>query len=137
MSYLQDIQIQAECLRGMGTCVTQRTMGSKLQYRENNIYNIYECTRKEMNIPRRKTTTGEYNYVVTSIQSKKQYDDSVHRKSLMNARQKFWVDDTSRNLIKQTVANAVTKVKFMGVILEPFTIKTGLGHKATDCPHSS
>jgi len=59
------------------------------------------------------------------VDFKKAYD-SIDRETLFNTLEEFGADDKSTAIIKSTLTNTKSKVKFMGEISEPFEIKTGV-----------
>lgn len=63
--------------------------------------------------------------VCTFVDFKKAYD-SIDRTSLDNILHEYGLDDKTRRLIKETLTDTKSKVKFMGTISEPFTIDTGV-----------
>lgn len=63
--------------------------------------------------------------VCTFIDFKKAYD-SIDRQSLFDILEEQGLDGKTLRLIKQTLTDTVSKVKFMGEISEPFHINTGV-----------
>lgn len=65
------------------------------------------------------------NIFVSFVDFQKAYD-SVDRETLFNTLREYQVDQKTINLIKLTLTNTISKVKFMGEISEPFQITTGV-----------
>lgn len=65
------------------------------------------------------------SYVITFIDFQKAYD-SIDRESLFSVLKEFNLDSKTTNLIKETLSNTYSKVKFMGELSESFEIKTGV-----------
>lgn len=65
------------------------------------------------------------NFFVTFVDFKKAYD-SVDRKTLFNTLEEFGVDSKLIALIKQTLSDTRSKVKFRGEISQMFKIETGV-----------
>lgn len=64
-------------------------------------------------------------YVISFIDFKKAYD-SIDRESLLSVLEEMGLDKKTTNIIKATLTNTFSKVKFMGELSEPFEIKTGV-----------
>lgn len=79
-----------------------------------NLKNImaYQKSRKKM-------------YVITFIDFKKAYD-SIDRESLLSVLEELGLDKKTTNIIKATITNTFSKVKFMGELSDSFEIKTGV-----------
>ena len=69
-------------------------------------------------------------YVAVFVDFRKAYD-SVDRTTLFNILREMGTDNKTLQLIKETLTNTYSKVKFMGEISEPFEIKTGV--RQGDC----
>lgn len=65
------------------------------------------------------------NTVVVFVDFKKAYD-SIDRQTLYNVLEEFGIDGKTRAIIKQTLSETISKVKFQGEISEAFEIKTGV-----------
>jgi Reverse transcriptase (RNA-dependent DNA polymerase) len=63
--------------------------------------------------------------VCTFVDFKKAYD-SVDRQALFNILEELGLDSKTLQLIKETLTDTTSKVKFMGEISEPFIVKTGV-----------
>lgn len=63
--------------------------------------------------------------ICTFVDFKKAYD-SIDRQSLFNILEELGLDSKTLRLIKESLTDTVSKVKFMGEISEPFLIKTGV-----------
>uniref|UniRef100_A0A8D8RIQ9 Craniofacial development protein 2 n=2 Tax=Cacopsylla melanoneura TaxID=428564 RepID=A0A8D8RIQ9_9HEMI len=75
-------------------------------------------------ILRHRKLRGKHTYV-TFVDFKKAYD-SVDRDTLLNTLEEFGVDTKTIALIKQTLTDTESKVKFSGILSKAFKIKTGL-----------
>ncbi|KAL1451182.1 hypothetical protein WDU94_003467 [Cyamophila willieti] len=75
-------------------------------------------------ILRHRKLRGKHTYV-TFVDFKKAYD-SVDRETLLNTLEEFGVDTKTIALIKQTLTDTESKVKFAGILSKAFKIKTGL-----------
>lgn len=64
-------------------------------------------------------------YVVTFVDFKKAYD-SIDRKTLINIITEFGLDNKTTEIIKATLTNTTSKVKFMGELSKVFEIKSGV-----------
>lgn len=64
-------------------------------------------------------------YVVTFVDFQKAYD-SIDRESLFKILEEFSLDKKTLSLIRETLTNTFSKVRFMGVLSKPFEIKTGV-----------
>lgn len=65
------------------------------------------------------------NTVVTFVDFRKAYD-SIDRQTLFDTLEEYGVDRKTSSLIKQTLTDTTSKIKFMGEISEPFEIHTGV-----------
>lgn len=65
------------------------------------------------------------NVVCTFVDFKKAYD-SIDRESLFQILEEQGLDRKTLAIIKETLTNTKSKVKFMGEVSEPFEIKTGV-----------
>ena len=65
------------------------------------------------------------NTTVTFVDFKKAYD-SIDRDTLFQTLEEMKVDLKTLNLIRETLTNTISKVKFMGELSEPFDVKTGV-----------
>lgn len=65
------------------------------------------------------------NTVIVFVDFKKAYD-SIDRRTLFNALEEFGIDRKTREIIKQTLTDTISKVKFHGEVSDPFEIKTGV-----------
>lgn len=65
------------------------------------------------------------NIFISFIDFQKAYD-SVDRETIFDTLKEYQVDQKTINLIKLTLTNTISKVKFLGEVSEPFQIKTGL-----------
>lgn len=64
-------------------------------------------------------------YIVTFVDFQKAYD-SIDRESLFYILEEFGLDGKTLNIIKETLTNTPSKVRFMGELSEPFEIRTGV-----------
>lgn len=64
-------------------------------------------------------------FVVTFVDFKKAYD-SIDRNSLFKILEEFGFDNKTRAIIRQTLTNTTSKVKFRGEISDAFEITTGV-----------
>lgn len=64
-------------------------------------------------------------YVITFIDFQKAYD-SLDRETLLAILTELGLDGKTTNLIRETLTNTFSKVKFMGELSAPFEIKTGV-----------
>ena len=65
------------------------------------------------------------NTVATFVDFKKAYD-SIDRQTLFDTLEEYSVDRKTMSLIKQTLSDTISKIKFLGEISEPFEIHTGV-----------
>ena len=65
------------------------------------------------------------NTVATFVDFKKAYD-SIDRQTLFDTLEEYSVDRKTKSLIKQTLSDTTSKIKFLGEISEPFEIHTGV-----------
>ncbi|KAI5720012.1 hypothetical protein M8J77_000651 [Diaphorina citri] len=63
--------------------------------------------------------------VVTFVDFKKAYD-SIDRETLFNTLEEFGADTKTVAIVKESLRNTKSKVKFMGELSDPFEIRTGL-----------
>lgn len=69
--------------------------------------------------------TTNKNYVVTFVDFKKAYD-SIDRESLFEILAEFGLDQKTINIIKETLTETKSKVKFMGELSNEFNIDAGV-----------
>lgn len=70
-------------------------------------------------------TKTQKNIFISFVDFKKAYD-SIDRDTLFDTLKEYHVDQKTINLIKLTLKDTISKVKFRGEVSDPFKIKTGV-----------
>ena len=69
---------------------------------------------------------NKYWYSFTTFIDFQQAYDSVDRDTLFQCLQEYNVDPKTLNLVKLTLTDTVSKIKFLGELSDPFSIHTGV-----------